>query len=255
MQGFHSQEAPFVPGSLYGLRSFRITRTGTLTGVVYPLPWRDGENLGRCAAFDQFSIGWHQAGTKRCLCGFYAYFGITENSANAHAAGKILGIIEGYGKVTYGDQGFRSSKARIVAIVNPMLGTEVHRPLIPSVKMPDFWPWARIGPILAMFCLVIANLSLFVLSLFGVHNGVTHNIVTWDYVGAMPLVVYWAFKTMQSANATMHGKTVAEYFADAKFTNRQLWGLQHYYPEAMQFETIEEAVRAFPLSRYPGKLN
>lgn len=53
----------------------------------------------------------HDFGT--CSCGFYAYL----NGYNEFASmWRITGIIEGYGDTFIGDRGFRSSKARILAL-------------------------------------------------------------------------------------------------------------------------------------------
>lgn len=46
-----------------------------------------------------------------CECGFWAY---DEGGFKAH--GSVVGVIEGYGKTTVGTKGFRSEKARIVAL-------------------------------------------------------------------------------------------------------------------------------------------
>lgn len=46
-----------------------------------------------------------------CQCGFWAY---DEGGFKAH--GSVVGVIEGYGKTTVGTKGFRSEKARIVAL-------------------------------------------------------------------------------------------------------------------------------------------
>jgi hypothetical protein len=47
-----------------------------------------------------------------CSCGFYAYYGEQEHQYN----GQIAGVIEGYGETLVGTQGFRSEKARILAL-------------------------------------------------------------------------------------------------------------------------------------------
>jgi hypothetical protein len=58
-------------------------------------------------------------------CGFWAYWGIVElagNNAGNNMFGSstsglpVLGVIEGYGRVLLGEHGFRSQKAKIVAL-------------------------------------------------------------------------------------------------------------------------------------------
>lgn len=46
-----------------------------------------------------------------CKCGFWAY-----DEAGFVAHGSVVGVIEGYGKTTVGTKGFRSEKARIIAL-------------------------------------------------------------------------------------------------------------------------------------------
>lgn len=60
----------------------------------------------------------HPAATLACQCGFYAYFDLKANLY--HIAGNVLGLIEGYGTMTIGERGFRASKARIVALIEPV---------------------------------------------------------------------------------------------------------------------------------------
>jgi len=52
-----------------------------------------------------------------CECGFWAY-----NEADFTEHGDVTGLIEGYGKTTIGTRGFRSEKARIVAICRESKG-------------------------------------------------------------------------------------------------------------------------------------
>lgn len=59
----------------------------------------------------------HDVGKVSCTCGFYAYF----DGANDYKDGaiRISGLIEGFGVCSVGDRGFRSSKARLVALIDP----------------------------------------------------------------------------------------------------------------------------------------
>lgn len=48
-----------------------------------------------------------------CTCGFYAYL----NGVNDYiSAGRVIGVVEGYGETLIGRRGFRSNKARILAL-------------------------------------------------------------------------------------------------------------------------------------------
>jgi hypothetical protein len=160
-------DRPFAAGSLTGVRSFRVTADGMLTGVVHRGVWQPGVNEAVCtrgtapwqafAAIAQSGVcsmaqmSWafesmgaqtrgevflkkrpksppppappapptrpeHQTGTLDCTCGFYAYFDDGHNPH--HDSGNLLGIVEGFGVCTVGSRGFRSSKARLRALVD-----------------------------------------------------------------------------------------------------------------------------------------
>lgn len=59
-----------------------------------------------------------------CSCGFYAYYNGYNEYLDSNA---IVGIIEGYGETVIGTRGFRSQKARIVALA----------PVVPLEKMEE----------------------------------------------------------------------------------------------------------------------
>ncbi len=59
----------------------------------------------------------HREAMVGCACGFYAYFNGTNKFSDYDGSHTISGIVEGYGMCTVGSQGFRASKARIVALV------------------------------------------------------------------------------------------------------------------------------------------
>jgi hypothetical protein len=193
-------DRPFVAGSLFGLRAFRIDSLGRLTGVVHKDVWRPGENEAVCrkssagayafggmltpqqiiwgtttgtvtfgpsttdeprhaprgkkgkkkwipptetAAEKVARVALSDAPAKRehglagvdCACGFYAYFDgandyLTSRTAptpsgfyitygDDDTAPRIGAIVEGWGVCTVGSRGFRASKARIVALIDP----------------------------------------------------------------------------------------------------------------------------------------
>lgn len=142
-----------VAGTIRGLRSFRVTSEGVLTGVTQvDCEFKPGLNHAICLGRNWLFPGWarkwleaatapdHQIAGLGCGCGFYAYFDgkndyhihtlIDEALSPGHVAG-LSAIIEGTGVVTAGDRGFRAQKARLVALV------EHH---IPQAKAPR---WAR----------------------------------------------------------------------------------------------------------------
>lgn len=60
-----------------------------------------------------------------CACGFYAYH---DGSRHGYIGGGYAsGIIDGYGRVVLGPQGFRAARARLVAVALPHLDPQVAR--------------------------------------------------------------------------------------------------------------------------------
>lgn len=139
---------PFVAGSLTGLRAFRVTPEGYLTGVfVTGYHLTPGVNQAQCAtpravqmanimsAALRHAVGLgpkpqvsedgkivHELVGLACKCGFYAYF----DGKNDHLWGdpydngpRVAAIVEGFGKCVVGDRGFRAEKLRLVALVRP----------------------------------------------------------------------------------------------------------------------------------------
>lgn len=122
-----SQRA-FAAGTLTGIRSFKVTDRGVLTGVWHKHDFKAGENLARCCIRHSgiFSMtvchrediepANHRPGSLRCTCGFYAYFNGTSNPN--HKIGHVLALIDGWGVMSVGARGFRCEKARLVAFID-----------------------------------------------------------------------------------------------------------------------------------------
>lgn len=120
-----------VLGSVRGRRSFGATAMGHLTGVFHTQVWEPGENRAQCrhdgGVVEQRPDGRivvrtssvREIGTTHglagCTCGFYAYY----RQDPYTTPGRLSGIVEGYGRVVLGTAGFRSEKARILALLLP----------------------------------------------------------------------------------------------------------------------------------------
>lgn len=61
----------------------------------------------------------HTVGALNCQCGFYAYTDGANDYYRADKGSRVAAIVEGYGICTTGSRGFRSSKARVVALIEP----------------------------------------------------------------------------------------------------------------------------------------
>lgn len=58
-----------------------------------------------------------------CKCGYYAYF---DGMNDYMHTGRIAAVVEGFGVYTIGTRGFRTSKARLVALIKPPMGQSAY---------------------------------------------------------------------------------------------------------------------------------
>lgn len=113
----------FSMGTAVGVRSWNIDKLGRLESPQYQTVWTPGEMVATCKSrpIDRVLLGYdrprpeaHQQST--CSCGFYAYY----EGFNEYAqSDRVTGVIEGYGETQIGTRGFKSAKARIVALHVP----------------------------------------------------------------------------------------------------------------------------------------
>lgn len=133
-------KAEFVLGSLFGERAWTVNDEGILISASYSHgnDWRtDGESVAECKVWripakfqpeNWEDLSWDERSKLSdewrknhdiadCSHGFYAYF---SDQADGHyyISGEtyILGVVEGYGDVMVGKKGFRSSKAKVLAL-------------------------------------------------------------------------------------------------------------------------------------------
>lgn len=105
-----------VVGALIGLRTFRVGDDGVLVPAsdVNPAPWTPGENIATCPMMGGPD---HRIPGEGCSCGIYAYGSLSAAEASHYGhASHVLAFVEGYGKVRYGDLGYRAERARIVSV-------------------------------------------------------------------------------------------------------------------------------------------
>lgn len=150
-------EADFALSAMYGLRCWHVTAglrkidrpgrapsfeliqssdVGVLTGIHYRMPYLQGVNVSLCGRNRAYD-GWedpeawapdHEAPDVSCACGTYAYLlpdapgaAPPKNEYTKGADFYVQGVVEGTGHVIVGTKGFRCQKARIVALVLPVL--------------------------------------------------------------------------------------------------------------------------------------
>lgn len=116
-------ESEFTMGTAVGVRSWNVDRLGRLESPSYKTVWSPGEMTASCkanpfdfAAFSQHRVTKEEHQQASCSCGFYAYY---EGFNDYAEPTRITGVIEGYGETQIGTRGFKSAKARIVALYVP----------------------------------------------------------------------------------------------------------------------------------------
>lgn len=139
--GKHSPEVPeYLVTCNNGYRSWELKHdrelvapadpdVHELSSLVQHYDWTEGLNRARCllsetqrASNRLRNIPECQYPTKRCSCGFYAYYEVDQWSQHPAFAGKfqrVHGVIEGYGRCVVGSKGFRAENALIVALLIP----------------------------------------------------------------------------------------------------------------------------------------
>lgn len=137
LTGQAAAELPFAIGSVTGLRQWTLTSPdlakdphgasqhwpGALLRGATGYDWTPGTVEAACnngyphASPAEFVDGTEKS---RCGCGYWAYWdsaGLSANRFSSTGNGlPVLGVIEGFGRVLIGEKGFRSQKARIIAL-------------------------------------------------------------------------------------------------------------------------------------------
>lgn len=102
--------------SPFGSSSPRLSTdpaTGAITVDYAPVPLADE------VAPDPTKEPKHTVGALSCQCGFYAYTDGGNDYYRGYKEDRLAAIVEGYGICTTGSRGFRASKARVVALIEP----------------------------------------------------------------------------------------------------------------------------------------
>lgn len=123
--GLDAVESKFATGTIFGLRSWKIGYPDKLYphnwyGQIDRWPaWKKGTNVSACQL--EYARGGScetRKPSKVCSCGFYAYF-LESEKDTYKTAGTISGVIEAWGAMVVGDEGFRAEKAMIRALYLP----------------------------------------------------------------------------------------------------------------------------------------
>lgn len=122
MAGFSG--VPFAAGSMIGLRAFSVRPTESgdmwLAGITYHSVFAPGVNEAchRGVMDERLLPGQlpenHIVAGMNCACGFWAYYNGANNASHPQT---VAAVVEGFGRVTYGTEGFRSSKMRVLGLI------------------------------------------------------------------------------------------------------------------------------------------
>jgi hypothetical protein len=128
MHGFSEEDLPVAIGHVLGLRWFQLTVPDpdgppVLRGARGI--WEPGLNTATCLREahmmaprnrqgGELHPGPHPVPVRRCGCGYWAYWHLGDQVADAP---HIAGLVKGSGKVIKGPAGFRCEQAEIVALV------------------------------------------------------------------------------------------------------------------------------------------
>jgi hypothetical protein len=245
---------PFIAGQIVGLRSWDVLDDGHLEGVAVAYQWTPGTNHAACRPPSYMhhlaNQEAHEVATVGCICGFYAY--TTRDTDQYGHPGRVTGIVAGTGIVTIGDLGFRAQRAEILALVRPV-------PTPPVVRMPTRPTPSRWGRLCHRLHhwkpLLKVAFALWVIGL--VAGDLT---IGWGRVWALAYAP--ALAAVGLALAELRGRAVHDAFDTYRFRakladalNRKhsvspmaAAAVQRRYADIPWFDTVDEAVAAFPLS-------
>lgn len=107
-------------GATYGLRTFRVTSAGDLHPVTHFTAdtWRGGWAIAKCASSEHHPN--EPVPARGCRCGIYSWTDLEHLRAEYEQARSLVTVIGLEGRTFLGARGYRSSKARVVALwANP----------------------------------------------------------------------------------------------------------------------------------------
>lgn len=290
MSDFNSQNSiPFAFGSLTGIRCWRVHRDGRLQAVNHTYLYYPGENKAHCAMgipLTTVQLGYpgeksykrveHFPGVHWCSCGFYGYYAGTDYTINQYAGtDTITGLVQAYGRCSYGRNGFRAEKLKILAIVNPFLtDIEIEQQAlldqsqnhtgevvqIPWRRRLKAWYYRGWKP----FVLPLLFAVWFILSsAYLGYRETDLGKVLQSFSGIISFgIAIWLFhKTLRRKTATalqrlMHQTEHIEETPECllpgntRLTRRDYDRVRTMYPDVPHYPSVEEALKIFPLTNY-----
>lgn len=191
---FSGAEFDYAPGSIHGLRSWRMDAFGRLTGVTHKRIWTPGENTATCEApprrelcpkaslgevqmweENKYALMWRTTPPRpkpcgkdlSCKDGYHTSVPSHDFDPGCSCGfwayfedgfaehGEVVGVIEGYGRTTIGTRGFRAEKARIVAFSTK--GLTLTKTARLAALYPDAAHYANKAALVAAFPSLVAR--------------------------------------------------------------------------------------------------
>lgn len=222
---------PFV-GEVRGVRRFRVQNNETLTPLFgRPAPFRPGTNVAHCRAVMGPMLhhrGGRPAPAEECRCGFYAYYR-DDLDDYQFTFNTMQGVVEAWGKVITGNNGFRAENMRLVALVR----RPTHPPRIREINgamLPGDGVSVRAASAGAVGLLVALALQVQIL---------------------LPDMLAVVFIAVMTVLFGMLGNRASGVAAEAR-TRRADEALAEHYGVPL-FETLAQAQDAFPITGRPDK--
>lgn len=119
--------ADLVPGTLRGFRVWQPTHGARLASLTMSYVWAASTVEAQCMAAGNNSAIWggrwgelekappvHEVPERRCTCGIYA-----RHRPDTYQSSYINGVIEAWGRIELGSEGFRAQHSRICALAMP----------------------------------------------------------------------------------------------------------------------------------------
>jgi hypothetical protein len=252
--GHDAKERPFALGEYYGVRAFRVSRSSSLTGVNYTEPYDSAITYARCLTAGHLST---YTPHMFCACGIYGFWGsglFGPMNKSEHFSymnyNTVIGVVAGFGRTVYSDQGFRCEKARIVAIVNPYLGKKDRprrslwrrtrrwftSPGIPNIQV-------MLGVLVVYMAAMLANI---VFGIFDVYSAEISTGITWG--GAGLLIGFSIFNA--SRQILKNRLVVDDMHAKTDLTPKDFELIKVRYPKVKQYRTYEDMLEAHPVTPY-----
>ena len=269
---FQRYDVPTFAGSLTVIRAFGLLEDGTIRSPQQTTyRWNPGENQAKChnegqmvtnRRYDartgyrrEFLVRHRNIAETACSCGFYAYFRAVE----AHRylptpiSPGLLGIAEAYGRMTVGRDGLRASKMKIVGVIRRYGPKDMPvRPEEPIPPKPVFKyniPLACIGTIFMLLSMFDPGQSW--MSWIGWAGIAATWVVSWRYIirSRRYLKAGQQFtEDMEEWKKAVSRLAFGNFMSAYSLTTSQVNKIKAKYPDVIVYETVEDAVKAHPLS-------